>query len=164
MSLIDINQLPVEEQRIVFQAIDEGYPKRLRMRLLSYGWTADYLPPKGPKNCTRRNWKPRTLQAWQEAWHEGRLWHRAISKNLGWGGVDIGLIRLSDRPYSQNLIQMPEADLEAEGGMCETVEEFAGQYFKSDLYSPLAVIRFDYLPIDAALNWTKSQGGLEVEE
>jgi hypothetical protein len=29
--------------------------------ILSFGWTAQYLPPDGSKDTTRRVWKPKTL-------------------------------------------------------------------------------------------------------
>ena len=84
---------------------------------------------------------------WQRGFDAGRVWHRAISKNLGWGGKDIGLIRLKERPHRQFLAEMPDSDLVAEGGMVDSVSEFIDRYFDGNSTLNVAVIRFDFLPL-----------------
>lgn len=112
--------------------------------IISFGWTAQYLPPHGTKDTTRRIWKPRTLAAWQKAWDNGKLTHVAVDKCLAYGGERIGFITLLERPFVQRLSEMPYEDLIREGGMVATVEEFIEKYFegKSDL--EVAVIRFEF--------------------
>lgn len=39
--------------------------------IISFNYTALYLPPNGTKTVTRRDWKDRTLKSWQKAWDEG---------------------------------------------------------------------------------------------
>lgn len=79
----------------------------------------------GIKTVTRRRWKERHYRRWQKYWDEGRLVHDAWS-NLPFvaGAQKMGQFRLTCRPYHEYLGDMPESDLEAEGGMCETKEEF----------------------------------------
>jgi hypothetical protein len=78
----------------------------------------------GKKTATRRNWKPRTLRAWQKAWDDGRLEHKAADKVLYRGGKIIGHFVLTARPELSPLSAMTQSDLLEEGGMCQTVEEF----------------------------------------
>ncbi len=112
--------------------------------IISFGYTIAYLPPHGPKDTTRRVWKPRTLAAWQKAFDQGRLIHTAVNKCLAYGGKRIGTITLLERPFLQPLHQMPESDLLREGGMCSSVNEFIEQYFKGDASQEVSVVRFDF--------------------
>ncbi len=116
--------------------------------ILSFGWTADYLPPNGTKDTTRRTWKPRTLQSWQKAWDEGRLTHDAVDKCMAYGGKKIGKVTLLERPYLQVLKMMHPDELVREGGMVKTVDEFIDRYFDGNKNLPVAVIRFNYEPIN----------------
>ena len=113
--------------------------------IISFGWTAEYLPPDGPKDTTRRIWKPRTLASWQRAWDEGRLDHGAVDKCLAYGGKRIGWIELKERPILQRLADMPESDLVREGGMVQSVDEFIDRFFAGDRDLEVAVIRFKFL-------------------
>ena len=36
--------------------------------ILSFGWTHEFLPPKGCKDTTRRLWKESYLMSWQRAY------------------------------------------------------------------------------------------------
>lgn len=115
--------------------------------ILSFGWTAECLPPNGPKDTTRRIWKPRTLASWQKAWDEGRLEHTAVDKCLAYGGKRIGLIELTARPELESLYKMPPEDLIREGGMCTTVDEFVAAYFGGNAEQEVAVVRFKFFDI-----------------
>lgn len=112
--------------------------------ILSFGWTAQYLPPDGAKDTTRRIWKPKTLGIWQRAWDQGRLEHFAVDKCLAYGGKRIGLITLTARPELEPLYKMPEADLIREGGMCSTVPGFIDAYFGGNANQEVAVVRFKF--------------------
>ena len=118
--------------------------------IISFGWTADLLPPKGTKDTTRRIWHPRTLASWQRAWDEGRLTHDAVDRNLAYGGKRIGKITLIERPYLESLFKMPAADLVREGGMCATVPEFIAAYFDGNADQDVAVVRFAFEPLEEA--------------
>jgi hypothetical protein len=74
----------------------------------------------GLKTCTRRRWKPRTAMQF-----------KADTVHVGWsnltrvaGARRLAMIRATTDAYLERLGDMPEADLAAEGGMCETVGEF----------------------------------------
>lgn len=98
----------------------------------------------GRKTVTRRRWKPRHLAMWQRLWDTGRLEHDAWDKLPYAGGKKVGRFRLTCRPYLERLIDMPESDLVAEGGMAETLAEFR-QLVGGTLQERLAVIRFEKL-------------------
>lgn len=78
----------------------------------------------GIKTVSRRNWKPRTLRAWQRAWDNGRLVHDAANKVLFAGGRRIGKFKLTARPFRQRISAMGPEDLRREGGMCATVQDY----------------------------------------
>lgn len=79
----------------------------------------------GNKTETRRDWKPRTLAMWQRSWDKGHRVHVAVDKGLHRGGKRIGLFELTARPYQQEIWSMTKNNLRAEGGMCNTIHEFA---------------------------------------
>lgn len=120
------------------------WPRYCRFMIISFGWTTPYLPPHGPKDTTRRRWKPRTLKSWQKAWDEDRLTHVAVNKCLAYGGDRIGTITLLERPFLERLGDMPDTDLIREGGMCNSVEEFINRYFDSNPDQFVAVVRFHF--------------------
>ena len=121
--------------------------------IISYALTEkEYIL--GRKTVTRRKWKPRHVKTWQRAWDNGKLVHQAWSKVPYAGGVYLGDFELICRPYLEPLEMMPEADLLAEGGMCETLEEFI---VLIDLppATKVAVVRFKPLHLEesAIRNW-----------
>jgi hypothetical protein len=116
------------------------------MAILSFGWTAQYLPPDGTKDTTRRRWCNRTFNSWCKAWDEGRRIHDAVDKGLHRGGQRIGKIELTERPYKEVLCAMPESDLIREGGMVSTVDEFIDKYFCGKHLEVVTVIRFRFTP------------------
>lgn len=117
--------------------------------IISFGWTQDYLPPKGSKDTTRRIWSDRTYQMWVNAWKEQRLIHDAVSKQLCFGGEYIGKIKLIEKPFKQPIAEMPDEDLIREGGMVKSVPEFVDKYFNSDWTLEPVVIRFEFTPLIA---------------
>lgn len=98
----------------------------------------------GKKTVTRRNWKSSHLAKWQQWYDEGKRVHDAWNKVPFAGGKKVGTFELTERPYLERLSDMPVSDLEAEGGMVETLEEF---YQLVGLPSDhvVAVIRFKKL-------------------
>lgn len=78
----------------------------------------------GKKSVTRRDWKDSYMNDWQRWYDEGHLVHDAYDQIPIAGGEKIGEIRLTERPYWEPLSEMPESDLEAEGGMVDTLREF----------------------------------------
>lgn len=115
--------------------------------IISFGWTSQFLPPKGSKDTTRRLWKESHYEAWRKAWNENRLVHDAVSKQLCYGGERIGKIELLECPYRQPLHKMCHEEVIREGGMVETVDEFIAKYFGGDRYLEPVVIRFKFTPL-----------------
>lgn len=109
---------------------------------LSFAWTtAAYMS--GRKTCTRRMWTDRTLRMWQRAWDEGRRRHRARDRSPRFKGRCLGEFELTAKPERQPLRDMPESDLEAEGGLWASRQEFIDLFGGPDL-EPV-VIRFKKL-------------------
>src|SRR3990167_1798886 len=114
--------------------------------IISMAWTASpYLA--GHKTCTRRIWTDAYLVQWQRAWDEGRLVHDVYDRSPRVGGKRIGQMRLTARPCRERLADMPESDLQAEGGLWSSKEEFI-ELFGGPHLAPV-VIRFEPLPIAA---------------
>jgi hypothetical protein len=108
--------------------------------LISFAWTTPQFLD-GTKTVTRRDWSDRTFAQWCRAWDEKRLTHDAWDKNPRCGGKKIGAFALTARPYRERLGDFPAADLAAEGGLWETVQDYIGLQ-GGDPGKDLVVIRF----------------------
>lgn len=109
--------------------------------ILAFSWTVDALLS-GKKNCTRRTWSDRTAQSWIRAYQQGELIHQAWDHNPRVKGAKkIADIRLTQVPYQEQLANMPDSDLEAEGGLWRDKQEFIALFGKSDLV--VWVVRFE---------------------
>ena len=117
---------------------------RLSGLAISFGKTLPYLPQ---KTVTRRCWKHSHALKFINAFHQHKL-VKALDKDIRYGGKQIGWCRLLCAPYKEKLSSMPDTDLLAEGGMCESVEAFIQQYFKGDASLEVWVIRFEFIAAD----------------
>lgn len=113
------------------------------MAILSFALTTEELLA-GKKSVTRRDWKDSHMANWQRWYDARRRVHSAYDQLPIAGGQKIAEIRLTVRPYWERLENMPESDLEAEGGMVDTKEAFY------DLVglppsAEVAVVRFEVL-------------------
>ena len=111
--------------------------------ILSFAWTTEALLA-GRKTCTRRRWSSRHYGAWRQAWREGRREHQAWDKSPRAGGKRVGPIRLTCEPYKERLGDMPEGDVEAEGGMWASKREFI-ELFGGDPDLAVVVVRFELI-------------------
>ncbi|MCT7953376.1 hypothetical protein NG798_26610 [Ancylothrix sp. C2] len=78
----------------------------------------------GTKTVTRRLWKPATAEKYQRIFHHQeivRAWNNAPYVP---GSHHIADIILTHIPYQEKLMDMPESDLLAEGGLWGTKDEF----------------------------------------
>ncbi len=101
--------------------------------ILSFAWTTDVLLA-GNKTCTCRVWSERTARAWVNAYQgDGRFANRRRHRLLhsAWdkcsfikGAKKIADIRLTQLPYQERLTDMPQSDLDAEGGLWASLDEF----------------------------------------
>lgn len=114
---------------------------------ISFAWTLEPLLA-GKKTVTRRKWAKRTIKRWQRAWDNGPRLHDAYDKLPCWGGKKIGYIGLTARPYMERLADMPESDVEAEGGLWDSLEEYQQMMIEKhglSLEDKLCVVRFKFI-------------------
>jgi len=110
------------------------------MAIISFSLTKrEFL--QGKKTVTRRDWSDEHYKMWVNLWDSGKVVHDAWDNIPRAGGKKIGKIILTERPYKERLEQMPLSDLEAEGGMCSTLEEYYAIIGKSSK-DCVTVIRF----------------------
>ena len=112
--------------------------------IISFAWTTEVLLS-GKKTCTRRRWSERYFQQWARAWREGRLIHDAYNRSPRVGGKKVGEIRLMCEPYWERLKDMPEEDIEAEGGLWSSKEEFIELF--GDPEEKVVVVRFKLVSV-----------------
>jgi hypothetical protein len=115
-------------------------------RAIAFGWTSAQLLA-GVKTCTRRIWNDTYAAYFIKVFEQGRP-VPCLDKSFRNGGKIIGYARLVCPPYKEKLQDMPISDLEAEGGMCSTIEEFISKYFEADKTRSVWVIRFEFFPLD----------------
>lgn len=107
---------------------------------ISFGWTCQYLEN---KTVTRRDWEDSHAAKFIRAYRDRKI-IKAYDKDPRYGGVVIGSLLLTTEPFRQPLTEIPSADLIAEGGMCETVEQFVAKYFDGDFNQSPWVINFSF--------------------
>lgn len=119
--------------------------------IISFAWTTQALL-EGRKTVTRRIWAPRTVASIKRAFDEGRRIHEAWDKLPHAGGKRVGYIELTERPRIEHLRDMPESDLEAEGGLWATTQEFRDMFVHgaTGTMLPPLVIRFKWLGQEAS--------------
>ena len=115
--------------------------------IISFAWTTPQFL-NGTKTVTRRDWSDRTLAQWCKAWDDHRLVHAAYDKSPRSGGQKVGMFTLTARPYRERLGDFPASDLAAEGGLCETVQDYIDLQ-GGDSDKILTVIRFRKLEGDS---------------
>lgn len=125
-------------------SIGSSPPPALSGLGISFGKTLRYLPY---KTVTRRSWKDSHALKFIKAFNHNKL-IKALDKDIRYGGKQIGWCRLLCAPYKERLAAMPEQDLEAEGGMCQSVAEFIQQYFKGNGSLEVWVIRFEFAALE----------------
>jgi hypothetical protein len=96
----------------------------------------------GIKTVTRRFYKSTQTARWQAQWDKGNHIHKAYDKSPRQGGKQIGWLKLTERPYVERLSDMPESELEAEGGMVDSLEAFQALVGKGP-DDEATVIRFE---------------------
>ena len=96
---------------------------------------------------TRRCWKDSHAKKFANAFHQNKL-IKALDKDIRYGGKQIGWCRLLCAPYKEQLSAMPQADLAAEGGMCDSIAQFIQRYFKGDSNQEVWVIRFESIALN----------------
>jgi len=78
----------------------------------------------GRNTRTRRDWSEPPFQRWVKSWSQGRHIHDAWDRIPIAGGRKIAQIRLTCEPHRERLGDVPEDDLEAEGGLWDSLGDF----------------------------------------
>lgn len=99
-----------------------------RAKGISFALTLSELL-EGKKTQTRRAWQDDYARSFIR-YFEDEIEIPALNKGQHRGGQEIGKIRLTEKPYQQMLSEMSIGDLEKEGGMCTTVQEFTDKFFE----------------------------------
>lgn len=97
----------------------------------------------GLKTVTRRRWKTVTA-----AKFKANTIHQAYS-NLPYvpGARLLGYVKATADAHQERLGEISAADLLAEGGMCQTVEEFL-KLFNGQPDEMIWVARFEFIPLE----------------
>jgi len=110
---------------------------------ISFGKTLPQLY--GGKSVTRRTWTKEYARKFIYAyWNTRQI--KALDKDYRYGGKQIGWLMLIEKPYQESLLEMPEADLLAEGFPELSKPEFIEQFFDNKPDLLVWVIRFKFAP------------------
>jgi len=135
--------LPTQSSKVIAaQPVETSNPDSTSGLIISFGKTLEFLPR---KTVTRRTWKDVHAQKFISAFSQNKLLVRAFDKDPRYGGKQIGWCRLTRAPYQERLCDMPEEDLLAEGGMCDTIAEFVQRYFDGNPRLEVWVVRFEFI-------------------
>ncbi|MEA5511811.1 hypothetical protein VB715_18730 [Crocosphaera sp. UHCC 0190] len=109
---------------------------------ISFGKTINQLY--NGKCCTRRIWSERTAKTFIN-YFENEVKVPAYDKDLRYGGEIIGWLTLTQKPYQDELINMTQADLKAEGFPDYTFDQFINEFFDGKNQT-VWVICFEFTP------------------
>jgi hypothetical protein len=109
---------------------------------ISFSRTIDELIS-GKKTQTRRAWQIDYAKNFIRYFDEN-IAIPALNKGRHRGGHELGFIKLTQRPYQQYLSEMSLTDLQAEGGMVSTAQEFIETYFEGQ-DKLVWVLHFEFL-------------------
>ncbi len=110
-------------------------------KIISFAWTTDALLT-GRKRVTRRRWK----DSYARRFKAGDL-VEAYDRLPRFGGKRVATIRLTCDPYKERLADMPPEDLEAEGGLWKSKEDFV-RALGGDPDETVWVVRFELVEVD----------------
>ncbi|MGK7879634.1 MAG: hypothetical protein AB4060_05985 [Crocosphaera sp.] len=109
---------------------------------ISFGQTLEQLYQ--GKTCTRRVWSDRTAKTFIKYYEQG-VKVPAYNKGLQYGGEIIGWLTLTEKPVKQQLVEMTQADLKAEGFPNYTFDQFINEFFEGKNQT-VWVICFQFTP------------------
>lgn len=103
--------------------------------ILAFAWITGILLA-GKKTCTRRQWSDAACggtrnetipppKLWLSAFEQGRLVHQALDKTpLVKNAKKVADVKLTQSPHQEPLTDMTGSDLDAEGGLWTSKEDF----------------------------------------
>lgn len=102
--------------------------------------------------------KTQTRRAWQDDYAKNFIRYfdeniaiPALNKGRHHKGHELGFIKLTQRPYQQYLSEMSPIDLQEEGGMVATTQEFIDTYFEGQ-DKLVWVLHFEFLSAPSSNN------------
>lgn len=156
-----LHQPQPTEQPTLFSAIDdrsdqtnEQFSHKKNPKGISFGKTLDLLY--NGKTCTRRVWSDRTVKTFIKYYEEG-IKVPALSKSFRNGGEIVGWLKLTQKPYQDELINMTQADLAAEGFPNYTFDQFINEFFEGKNQT-VWVIWFEFTP-NGTTSWNPDHFG-----
>ncbi len=129
----------------LLQLFPDASPEPIIQKALgiSFSQTVDELVS-GKKTQTRRAWQDDYAKSFIRYFDEN-IAIPALDKGRHRGGHELGFIKLTQRPYQQYLSEMTAIDLQAEGGMVATTQEFINTFFERQ-DKLVWVLHFEFLP------------------
>lgn len=121
------------------------------MLIISFAWTSGALLA-GKKTATRREWDDQYAQLFVNTFYYNAT-IQAYDKNPRNGGKRIALIRLTKMPQKEPLSAMTMKDIEEEGGLWESVDQFI-EGFGGDPDMKVWVVKFEVIKIEDDANQT----------
>ncbi|WP_333455194.1 hypothetical protein [Microcoleus sp. herbarium5] len=135
----------------LLQLFPDARPEPIAQKALgiSFSKTIDELKS-GKKTQTRRAWQDDYAKSFIRYFEEG-IAIPALDKGRHRGGSELGFIKLTQRPYQQYLSEISPADLQEEGGMVATSQEFIDTFFEGQ-DKLVWVLHFEFLATPATKN------------
>ncbi|AFZ38304.1 hypothetical protein Sta7437_4876 (plasmid) [Stanieria cyanosphaera PCC 7437] len=110
----------------------------------------------GKKTCIRKLWSERHARHFIKRYERG-LPVAAFDKDKRRGGSLVGWLRLTEKPYQELLLDLPEGDLVAEGYPKLNQEKFIDRFFNGDPFQEVWVIKFEFEPLSEPNQQAESQ-------
>ena len=158
----DPDYRPDPEEELIDENGYRALSQREKIKLpISFGWTADRLLA-GMKTVTRRTWQDSYAQIFVKAYQQGKL-VPAFDKDRRYGGKAIGYLKLTCEPYKESILDMPNADVKAEGFPELTWSQFVNKFFPAKARAVrdglgnkndeiVWVIRFKFYPLETEID------------
>ena len=109
---------------------------------ISFGQTLEPLL-RGIKTVTRREWKLSEVEKFCKVFEQGK-WVRALDKAYFRGGKQIGWLRLTKKPYQEELSRVSQTDCDAEGYPELSPRQLLNRFFGGKSDRSVWVLEFEF--------------------
>ncbi len=148
LALAQAIELPEDEGKEfaadLIASLNQLFPQASKPKAMgiSFALTINELTS-GKKTQTRRAWQDDYAKNFIRYFDEN-IAVPALNKGRHRGGHELGFIKLTQRPYQQYLSEMSPIDLQEEGGMVATAQEFIDTFFEGQ-DKLVWVLHFEFL-------------------
>ena len=142
LSIATINRVTNDSKED--KSINEKIETKTKAKGISFGKTLNELLYNN-KTVTRRLWKDATANTFINYFEESKE-IPALNKSLRNGGQEIGLLKLTEKPFKQNLKKLTTEDLVKEGFPKLSIKEFIDKFFDGNQNQDVWVINFKFFP------------------